>query len=461
MNPSRRLADRLGLSPRALLGAVGLVVASVVLISGLTGHLSGLFRGEDRHPVNATFRTAQQVREGTEVRLDGVPVGQVSHVLLRHDGRSSTLVMAVDDSAGPLYEDARAMLRWKTVLGGAFYVDLDRGTAGRGELGPEGIPLSRTARQVELDDVTSILEGGARRGLQTLPGQVADALAQPDTAKQTLEEAARVSPDLAGALGALRGTTQDRDLRALVSETSKTVDALARPTGDLRRTVAGLAATLETTSNRDADIRATFARAPAVMDASRATFAQLIDTLDRADPLLTQLRGPAEKVGPTLEALRPTVIGADRLLQHARPLLASLKPAAGSLADAARRALPLVNDLQPSVDRLQQTILPMLSEKDPGTTKSTAVMIGGTMAGVGSGAVGQMDVNGHFIRFPATAGSSPLYSLPCQTYLSNPDKAQLLECQSLGTALNSYLNYSPLTPTPGSEPRSTSRRSKP
>jgi hypothetical protein len=87
---------------------------------------------------------------------------------------------------------------------------------------------------------------------------------------------------------------------------------------------------------------------------------------------------------------------------------------------------------------------------DPATQKTTAVMIGGTFAGLGAGAGGQMDSNGHFIRFPATLGSSPLNSLPCQLYISNPDAKQLIACNSLGQALKTYLSYNPLGPPPGS-----------
>jgi hypothetical protein len=54
-----------------------------------------------------------------------------------------------------------------------------------------------------------------------------------------------------------------------------------------------------------------------------------------------------------------------------------------------------------------------------------------------------MDQNGHFIRFPATAGSSPLY-LPCQIYAGNPSSKQLIACQSLQQTLSSFLGYNPV-----------------
>jgi hypothetical protein len=118
-----------------------------------------------------------------------------------------------------------------------------------------------------------------------------------------------------------------------------------------------------------------------------------------------------------------------------------------SLARVARQGRPLLNGLQPSIDRLDKTILPYLAELDPQTQHATYEMIGPTLGGLGPGAAGPQDQNGHFIRFPATVGSSPLY-LPCQIYAGNPDADKLIECQSLQQALDDVINYKPLADAP-------------
>ena len=76
-----------------------------------------------------------------------------------------------------------------------------------------------------------------------------------------------------------------------------------------------------------------------------------------------------------------------------------------------------------------------------------------------NGNAGQMDGNGHFIRFPATIGSSPAY-LPCQIYVGNPDADKLATCKSLQEALSTYLSYQPLGPAPGTEPPPPGGRKK-
>ncbi|HYF24350.1 MAG TPA: MlaD family protein [Baekduia sp.] len=449
---SLRALDR-----RSALGLATLVLGTVLLVAGLSGALRGLFENPDTREVQAVFADAQQVRDGSRVRLDGIPAGTVKEVELDDATGRATVTMDIERDAGPLFADARAVLRWRTVLGGSFYVDLERGTASRGELqGPIGV--QRTDRQVELDDVTQIVDGRARQGLQTLPGELAKAFQDPADLRGVLETTAKISPDAASGLAALRGMVPERDLRALVTNTSRTVRALDTPRDELRTVVAGAAATLGTTAARGAQLRATLQRAPGALRTTEATMARLVTSLDKVDPLLADLRDPAGDVAPTLERLQPVVTEGDRVLRAAGPLLDDLRPAAASLRGASQRGLPLLRALEPSLERTDKVLLPMLAEKDPQTTKSTAVMIGGTFAALASGAGGQMDVNGHFIRFPATAGNSSLYSLPCQTYLANPDKKELVACQTLQQAMKTYLTYDPLSATPGTEPAAARRK---
>jgi hypothetical protein len=144
-------------------------------------------------------------------------------------------------------------------------------------------------------------------------------------------------------------------------------------------------------------------------------------------------------------------VRADALLRNAVPLLRSLRPAVTSLASVSRQGLPLLAELQPALDKVDGKILPFLDEVDPETRRSTSEMIGPTFAGLGAGAAGQEDGNGHFIRFPATSGSSPLY-LPCQIYFGNPDKDKVLACESLQKDLDRFLTFNPLGPIEGTNP---------
>lgn len=444
---SARLGS-LGADRDALIGAVTVAAVTLFVILGMTGAITALFDGGETRTVRALFADTQQLRVGDGVRIDGVKAGEVTDTELSPDRRSSLVTMKVEEQAGPIYADAGAILRFQTVLGGKFYVDIERGSAARGRLAGT-IPVARTARQVEIDDIARVIRGDSARGLQTMPGELATALADEDLPARLLDTVGDVAPAVRRGVGALRGRDVDRDLRGLVADTARTVRALDAPDEQLRTVVTGAAATVSATASRSRAIRSSLRTTPVTLAEIRRTTRRLDRTLGIADPLLTRLQEPARAVAPAFRTLRPVLVDANGLARRAEPLLDALRPGVRSLAGAARRGLPLVEELLPSLDRVDQTILPYLAEKDPGTGKSTAVMIGGSFAGLAAGAGGQMDANGHFIRFPASVGNAPLNSLPCQLYINNPDSAQIAACNDLTEAVSTFFSYKPLAPTPG------------
>jgi phospholipid/cholesterol/gamma-HCH transport system substrate-binding protein len=428
----RRLDDR-------VLGLITLTVAVALLLGDFTGVLRGAFSGGGR-TVHAVFADAQQLETGDLVRVRGVDVGKVTGISLNPGARSANVAMQLDSSAGPLYADAGAQLRWRTILGASYAVYLDRGSPAAGPLGSRAIPESRTSNQVQVEDVAGVDSGAAQTGLQTMPAELAQAFSDPAATAQAFGTLASVSPSLATGVGALRGQNADADLRTLVSATATTVQALDSPTNEMRALVGAAAATLETTASQQAAIRATIADSPGTLQSARTTVTQLNGTLRLADPLLSSLMPSAPSVAPTVSELHGTVTGLNDVLNHAVPLLHALRPAVGSLAQASRAGLPLLNGLTPTFDRVNNSILPYMGAIDPQTKHSASEMIGGTFTGLGSGAPAQEDANGHFIRFPVTAGSSSTY-LPCQIYYGNPDAKKLLECQTLQQAMQTVFTW--------------------
>jgi phospholipid/cholesterol/gamma-HCH transport system substrate-binding protein len=431
------LRERVGM---ATIGATALVALVAITLFWYLGYAQTFIEGKGRE-VKAEFSAVPQLQQGDPVKVDGRTEGRVRKIEDIGGGRGALVTFDVDEAAGPLYRDSAVKLRWKNLLGSAFYLEVDRGTPRSGDLGGHTIPRTQTIQQVEVDDVVSVFEGRVRQGLTTLPGELSKGLRNPDGLPSLLDAVADVSPDLSHGLRGLRGRQVDSDLREFVKGTAATVSALDAPRDDLRTLVSGASATLGTTAARDAELRQTLDQGPAVTADVRTTLARLDRTLAGADGLVTRLNRSADQVGPTLAALRPTLRSTDRLLDRARPLMRALRPTARSLAGLGASGLPVLIGLQPSLDRLEKTILPYLSRKDPETGKPTSAMIGGTAAGFG-GSAGQQDSNGHHIRFPASGGASSVY-LPCKTALTDPTAAQMLACESLEKALRTYMEYLP------------------
>ncbi|HYF24389.1 MAG TPA: MlaD family protein [Baekduia sp.] len=448
--PVQRAAGRLGVDPHMLLGLVAVAVAGVFIVATYTGVLRSLFRG-DRPEVTVLFSDARVLREGDPVRVHGVTVGEVESLEAAQGGRATKAVLSVDERAGTIYADARARVAFRTLLGGALAVKLEPGRPEAGELGDRPIPPGRTSSQVELDDITSVVQGRARAGLRTIPAELASTMRDPGTVERLARTLGDVSPSVARGLGALRGVHEQEDLRRLVAETGKAVRALDAPDDALRTAVAGAAATFRATAAREADLRSTLRDAPGALRDTRTTLTALDRTLAVTEPVVRDLRDPAGQVAPALARLRPAVTGADRLLHRARPLLGQLRPAVRSLATTAQQALPLLDELQPSLDRIDDRILPYMNEPDPNTRRTAAEMVGPALGGLGNVAA-PIDRNGHILRFPFSMGSSPAY-LPCQVYAANPDKTRLIECRNLQEVLETYLEWDPLSPAPGTAPK--------
>ncbi|WP_354700105.1 hypothetical protein DSM112329_00368 [Paraconexibacter sp. AEG42_29] len=445
---------RLGLERHKTMGIIAVAGVALLLYGTYAGIIRSVLAGSTPE-VSAVFRNVATLREGDLVRVRGVNVGKVEKLESVDGGRATKVTMSVDEDAGEIHADARAKVAWRTLLGGAFAVNLDPGREESGKLSGD-IPLKQTSSQVELDDITSVVAGDARRGLKQIPPQLTDAMRDPQTLKDLGETLDEQSPSIEQGLNAARGTAKDRDLQALVTETTKTVKALDAPDDGLNRLVSGAGGTLQVTAAREADLRATIGTAPGVLRNTDITLARLDTTLGVLDPVVDKLRDPAGKVAPALIRLSPVVRGGDRLLTRATPLLRDLRPAVSSLAAASRRGTPLLEELQPSITRLDKTILPYFNETDPETTHTTAEMVGPGLGGLANVAA-PFDSNGHVLRFPFTGGSSPLY-LPCQVYAGNPDKTKAIECRNLSKVLNDYLTFNPLDPAPGSAPSATTRR---
>ncbi len=438
MNAVRSFNERHGL---AWLGALFLAITIFVMAAYYLGWAQEFFRDKGRE-VRAEFTHAPQLKAGDPVRVDGREEGKVMKVEDTGRGQGAIVTLDIADEAGPLYGNAAAQIRWKNLLGGSFYVEVDRGTPSGGQLGGV-IPRDQNSVQVEVEDLTTVFRGDARKGLLTLPGEMSRGLADETSVAGLLDAVADGDADIEKGVGALRGEA-DGDLRRAIQGTAATVSALDAPRDELRALVSGAAATLRTTAARDAEIRATLADGPGVTRLVRSTLARLDTTLEGADGLVGELERSATDVAPTLRALRPTLRTTARLLDRARPLVRALRPTVSSLAELGTRGVPVIDALQPSIDRLDKEIFPYLSEIDPETGKPTSVMIGGTAAGFG-GSASQQDSNGHFIRFPASVGLSSVY-LPCRTAITDPTAGQILACDALDEVFTNYLQYgTPLT----------------
>src|SRR5258705_2529820 len=151
--------------------------------------------------VKVAFPEAAQLGLEADVRVAGVSVGKVvkKDVDSAHPNRT-VATLQLENRFSPLSQDARAILRQKTLLG-ETYVELTPGNA-KGPKVPEGGWLndSRVAQTVQLDEIFQALDPVTRRAFQNW---------QQSLAKGVGTGAQSRGPDINDSFGNLPGFAQD------------------------------------------------------------------------------------------------------------------------------------------------------------------------------------------------------------------------------------------------------------
>jgi virulence factor Mce-like protein len=400
--------------------------------------------------IKADFAYAADLQPGyTPVRVLGVNVGVVSAVGRAPSGRGVEVSMTINSGAGvTVKQDASASLRWRTLLGLNYYVDLTPGSRSAPPLGHQVIPESRTSSQVELDQALEPLNAVGRQAVQTTIDQFDAGFADPAAVAGTIQNMAPAMKNLAAGLPALRGTAPG-DLPALVASTSKAMGALASEEVALGGMIDSGAVALGVTAAQRIDLGSTFDQAPNALQQTQATMARLRTTLSILEPIARQLRPGARRLDRAATLAQTAVSAATPLLGDLKPTLAAIRPSVTALAAAAKAGVPVINSLTPTLDRTTSSFLPFLNQTDPETKLKNYEAVGPAVASVDS-ATAWGDQFGTVANFEAGFGENTLGSIsPCSTFLTDPTVPvqNKIDCQALSQLLVSILSgTSPTTP---------------
>ncbi|HEV7535853.1 MAG TPA: MCE family protein [Acidimicrobiia bacterium] len=321
----------------------GLLVLGLGAGGYILAHQRVVWPWSHRVAYQADFESAPGISPGNgqEVRIAGVTVGEVSKAVVTADGRPR-LTLSLQEKYRAVYGDARAYLRPKSPLND-MYVLLDPGGPPAPKLKPGAvIPVTRTGRPVEIDEVLAHLDDKARNGLGVL-------LAETDTALAAAHSG-RLPGDLQaadGTLVALRPVmealqTRRERIARLVTALADVATAAGEDDARLAHLAASARTTLDALAARDSELDATLAALPGFTAELRRSSAAVARLGAELDPALDGIRAAAERLpgalagatgvvdrlGPTFDLAAPVVSGA-------RPLVADLRP----FVDSARAAL--------------------------------------------------------------------------------------------------------------------------
>jgi ABC-type transporter Mla subunit MlaD len=389
--------------------------------------------------VSAVFRSAQNLRPNSPVRIAGVEVGKVTSVepLAESDssdgvgatgstanGSGAVVTMEIDDEGLPLKEDARFELKPRLFLEGNLFVNVSPGSPSAPVADSDYVfPPQQTDNTVQLDQVlTDVFQSDTRRELQVFLDQFGNALTKEDGA-ESLRVLNKTSP------GALKYTAQVN--QALLGENPHDLSSLIF---NLNRVVRGLNGNDQALADLITNLRITTGSFAAQDDSLERAIQELPDTIAAGNQAFSSLNAafpptrafareilPGVRTAPaTLDAATPLLAQLRGLAQPAelRGLVADLRPTVPDLARLTKNTIPFMEQTRALSSCFNHVIIPWSNDSISGgdTYDSTHGANGSVfeetaygLAGI-SGESRSGDANGQYIRVIGGGGSNTVQS---------------------------------------------------
>ena len=309
-------------------GMIALVVTLVGVYLGFTKSIP--FR--HHYTVTAAFKSANNLRKASPVRIAGVEVGKVTKIKRAHAGDNGALVtMQIQDKGRPLHSDAQFKIRPRIFLEGNFFIDVTPGTSSKEVADGHVFPVNQTATPVQLDQVLTALQTDTREDLKTTLREYAAGL-KGKGAKGFNESIKYWKPayrDSAIVSEALLGE-KEHDLSGYINRSGVVAGALDRHRESLKDLITNFRVTAGAFARENTNLEAAIAELPRTLRAAQPALGALNRSFPR--PARPRTRHPPG---------RRELGGDDR--RHAAAAQAAARP---RLRARAARA-----DLRPAPDR--------------------------------------------------------------------------------------------------------------
>ena len=341
---------------------LAIVAGLIVLASAVGGYILSnqrvSFPWQEKVAYKADFEEAPGVApgQGQEVRIAGVPVGEITRSEITRDGRAR-LTLSLKKRYGTVHANARAFLRPKSQLN-EMYVFLDPGGKPAKVLEPGSVlPLAQTTRPIQLDEVLSHLDERARRAGRIALEESDAALARPGTIPPGLQAADATLLALRPVMESL--DTRREKIARLVTAFADIATAAGEDDARLARMLDSARETLDTLAARDAELDAALRQLPGFGDDLRTASGAVADLGGQLNPTLDGIKaasgqlpaalagmsGVVDRLDRTAELARPVVDGARPLAADLRPLLAASRPALADTVAWSHRLDPVTANL--------------------------------------------------------------------------------------------------------------------
>lgn len=413
---------------------IGLLLAAVLTVGAYLAFTKNVPWGGGTE-VTAVFRSAQNLRLDSPVRIAGVEVGKVTSVepLAESDdsggagetgatanGSGAVVKMEFDDDGLPLKEDARFRLRPRLFLEGNLFVDVSPGSPSSPVAdGDYVFPPQQTSGSVQLDQIlTDVFQKDTRRELQVFLDQFGNALTQEGGA-ESLRVLNKTSP------GAFKYTAQvnqallgenEHDLSSLVYNLNRVVRGLDGNEPALRDLITNLRVTTGSFAAQDVALERAIRALPGTLAAGDRAFASLNAAFPPTRAFAREILPGVRSAPATLDAATPLLVQLRGLAQPAelRGLVADLRPTVPDLARLTRKTLPFMEQTRSLSSCFNNVIIPWSQDQvsggasydpDHGPNGDVFEETAYGLAGI-NGESRSGDANGQYIRVIGGGGSN-------------------------------------------------------
>ena len=305
------------------------------------------------YQVKVAFPEAVGLAQDIDVRASGVTIGSVRRTELDRAAGRTLATLTIDAEFAPLGEDARAVLRRKTLLGETF-VEITPGSRTRKPLADGGrIPDAAVEDTVELDEIVQTYDPQTRRAFRIWQQQLGRAV---EERGQDLNASLGQLPELTSAGSGLLEVLNrhEAEVRGLVRDTGEVYAALTQDEDQLRNLIRNSHRLFGQTAAQRENLAEAIHIFPTFLAESRVTFKRLEQFSRDARPLVRDLQ-------PVARELRPTVRAARNLAPHLEDYFVGFD----RQITVSERALPALRDVLVETNPLLASLGPFLQEFNP------------------------------------------------------------------------------------------------
>ena len=351
--------------------AIGLI-ALVLVVMGSYFAYTRINPFSDPYEIQAVFKTANNLKAKSPVRIAGVEVGVVTKVEpVGGDGGApaARVTMEIQKKGLPIHQDAELKVRPRIFLEGNFFVDLEPGSPTAPELSDgDVIPSNQTASPVQFNELLAVLQSDVRADLQTFLKEYSDGLegegAQAFNASIKYWERAYRNSALVNeaSLG-----TREGDLSRLVRGQQETFRALSRNEQSLKDLITNFNVTAAAFAREDEALQATIPALNDVLEVGMPALASLNDTLPGVRAFARDALPGTISSGPTIDASLPFVRQARRLVsqRELKGLVEDLRPTIPALARLNRDSIAMFEQQRLLSSCTNQVLLPFATTPIP------------------------------------------------------------------------------------------------